>query len=171
MRRTLAANGFHQVDLQILAVGAEHGEATFHVRPHHWPQFSLCAGGVRCRARGVRVQLRTLDELVPPQTMVDVIKIDVEGAELDVIKGAHATITRSRDCAIVAELGPSHLERVGLSLDDWISAFTQFGLEGYAIAEPFGTVTPLILLARPTALGQCALRQARLLRGQCACHP
>ncbi len=143
LRRTLAANGFHQVDLQILAVGAEHGEATFHVARTIGHSSLYALGGPDAVREEVRVQLRPLDELIPPQTMVDVIKIDVEGAELDVIKGAHATITRSRDCAIIAELGPSHLERVGLSLDDWIGAFTQFGLEGYAIAEPFGTVTPI----------------------------
>ncbi len=143
LRRTLAANGFNQVDLQILAVGAEHGEATFHVARTIGHSSLYALGGPDAVREEVRVQLRTLDELIPPQTMVDVIKIDVEGAELDVIKGAYATITRSRDCAIVAELGPSHLERVGLSLDDWIGAFTQFGLEGYAIAEPFGTVTPI----------------------------
>ncbi len=172
LRRTLAANGFHQVDLQILAVGAEHGEATFHVARTIGHSSLYALGGSDAVREEVRVQLRTLDELVPPQTMVDVIKIDVEGAELDVIKGAHATITRSRDCAIVAELGPSHLERVGLSLDDWISAFTQFGLEGYAIAEPFGTVTPIdpAWLARQHSVNVLFVRPGSFAANALATH-
>jgi FkbM family methyltransferase len=40
------------------------------------------------------VQVRRLDDLVPTDPMIDLLKIDVEGAELLVMKGAVATITR-----------------------------------------------------------------------------
>lgn len=140
LRRTLHANGLHQVDLKILAVGAEHGEATFHVARTIGHSSLYALGSAEAVREEVKVQLRPLDELIPEGTKVDVIKIDVEGAELDVIKGAEKTLTSSPDCAIVAELGPSHLTRVGISLTDWLGAFERFGLRAYSIEEPFGDV-------------------------------
>lgn len=140
LRRTLHANGLHHVELKILAVGAEHGEAVFHVA-RTIGHSSLYALGSPSEVREeVKVQLRPLDELIPETTKVDVIKIDVEGAELDVIKGAEKTLVRSPDCALVAELGPSHLTRVGISLAEWLGAFERFGLKSFAIEEPFGEV-------------------------------
>ena len=142
LRRTLNANGLHQVDLKILAVGAAHGEATFHVA-RTIGHSSLYALSSTAEVReDVTVKVRPLDELIPDNVQVDVIKIDVEGAELDVITGAEKTLTRSPNCAIVAELGPSHLDRVGISLADWLGAFTRFGFKAFAIAEPFGEVRP-----------------------------
>ena len=66
----------------------------------------------------------------------------MEGAELDVLKGAEQILQRSPECAIVAELGPSHLKRIGTPLEDWLAAFTQQGFQAFSIEEPFGNVTP-----------------------------
>lgn len=176
LRRTLHANGLHQVELKILAVGAEHGEAVFHVA-RTIGHSSLYALGSPSEVREeVKVQLRPLDELIPETTKVDVIKIDVEGAELDVIKGAEKTLVRSPDCALVAELGPSHLKRVGISLADWLGAFERFGLKSFAIEEPFGEVKAAdpawlaeqhsvnMLFCRPGSFAHSALLEHKALK-------
>ncbi len=176
LRRTLNANGLHFVDLRILAVGAEHGEAVFHVA-RTIGHSSLYALGSAAEVREeVKVQLRTLDELIPEGTKVDVIKIDVEGAELDVIKGATQVLTRSPGCAIVAELGPSHLQRVGISLSDWLGAFEHYGLKAFAIEEPFGEVKPAnpawlaeqhsvnMIFCRPGSFAHSALLEHKALK-------
>lgn len=176
LRRTLHANGLHQVELKILAVGAEHGEAVFHVA-RTIGHSSLYALGSPSEVREeVKVQLRPLDELIPETTKVDVIKIDVEGAELDVIKGAEKTLVRSPDCALVAELGPSHLKRVGISLAEWLGAFERFGLKSFAIEEPFGEVKAAdpawlaeqhsvnMLFCRPGSFAHSALLEHKALK-------
>jgi FkbM family methyltransferase len=176
LRRTLHANGLHQVELKILAIGAEHREAVFHVA-RTIGHSSLYALGSPSEVREeVKVQLRPLDELIPKTTKVNVIKIDVEGAELDVIKGAEKTLVRSADCALVAELGPSHLKRVGISLAEWLGAFERFGLKSFAIEEPYGEVKAAdpgwlaeqhsvnMLFCRPGSFAHSALLEHKALK-------
>lgn len=48
----------------------------------------------------ISVQLRTLDELIPSDLQVDFIKIDVEGAEFGVLKGAVNLLKRCKPVVI-----------------------------------------------------------------------
>ena len=52
----------------------------------------------------------TLDHLIPTQgiTQVNWIKIDVEGAELEVLKGARAALSESNDIAVLIEVHKIH---------------------------------------------------------------
>ena len=66
------------------------------------------------------IEVRSLDSLNLPR--VDVIKIDVEGAEPLVVEGARATIERDRPI-ILTEILPSQLERVCNCSPNSISTF------------------------------------------------
>lgn len=55
---------------------------------------------------------RTLDELVPTNRQIDFIKIDVEGGELSVLKGARCLIARSRP-VVLFECTASGLDSSG----------------------------------------------------------
>jgi len=61
------------------------------------------------------------------------IKIDVEGAELQVLKGATSLLTRSSKEApvIVFEYEPRNTERFGYSVDDIIKLLHMLGFEIY----------------------------------------
>lgn len=75
-----------------IAVGEEKGEAVFYLNPEASGYNSLVPGENR---REVRVAVASIDELLP-SVETDVMKIDVEGAELGVLRGARAAIERSQ---------------------------------------------------------------------------
>jgi FkbM family methyltransferase len=89
-----------------------------------------------------QVQVRTvrLDDVIEPQLNVSLLKIDAEGAELEVLAGAAATIHGNPDIAVIAEFGPSHLHRSGQLATAWLAAFEAFGFEYRAIDPSSGAL-------------------------------
>lgn len=81
------------------------------------------------------VSVITLDDVLAGSPPVALIKIDVEGAELEVIDGAGATIAASPNIALIVEFGPSHLVRAGTSVERWFARFEELGFEFRAIDE------------------------------------
>jgi len=70
----------------------------------------------------ITVELRTLDELTSESTRIDFIKIDVEGAELGVLKGAAQLIGKFKP-VIVFECGLGASEYYGTKPGDIFSFF------------------------------------------------
>lgn len=139
LRKTLEVNGMGNVTLHTVAAGAQAGEATFHVAATigHSSLYDLDQGGTR---EELTVSVTPLDAVIAEDARIDVIKIDVEGAEIDVLVGAKRIIGSSPGIAIVAECGPSHLARTNVTLEGWFAAFEDHGFDAYAIIEPFGTL-------------------------------
>jgi FkbM family methyltransferase len=58
--------------------------------------------------RKIRVKMLRLDDVIPQSHQIDFIKIDVEGAELNVFRGARATIKRTQPYILFEHgLGPA----------------------------------------------------------------
>ncbi len=76
----------------------------------------------------VEVPLVRLDDIFESGQRVDLLKIDAEGAELDVVEGAASLIRDNPDIALIVEFGPSHLQRAGYTVDQWLEKFRGMGL-------------------------------------------
>jgi FkbM family methyltransferase len=86
-------------------------------------------------ARTLRVEARTLDEITAPLGDIDVLKIDVQGAEVRVLSAGHATLARTRYIWIEVSFQELYegsatffevydaLDRAGFGLGDLQSAF------------------------------------------------
>lgn len=137
------ANGLSWVTLSEAAVGREAGRLSFNVSPviGHSSLYDLPADEM-AGVRRIEVPVVALDEALGAGARLDVAKIDVEGAELDVLAGMGGLLKANRDLALVVEYGPSHLDRVGVARKAWFKAFTAGGRSAYAIDEATGRVAP-----------------------------
>lgn len=107
---------FPGVDVHELALSDADGEAEFVVVPE-----DLGYSGLRERqypadfkTERIRVQIRRLDDLLPAGYRCDFLKVDVEGAELGLFRGALNMLRRDRP-TIVFEHGPGAADRYGTS--------------------------------------------------------
>jgi FkbM family methyltransferase len=89
---------FPDVTVHAVALGEQSGSLEFQ-EVVDAPALSGFAQGDLGNTHQVRrhqVMVKRLDDVLPPDKRVDFIKIDVEGAELGVLKGAIETIRRCR---------------------------------------------------------------------------
>lgn len=84
----------------------------------------------------ITVDSTTLDEFVRDQaiTKLDLIKIDVEGAELDVIKGAREVLTLLHP-ALIIELSESIQQSRGFSTIEFKAIMLELGYDPYLISD------------------------------------
>ena len=68
--------------------------------------------------------IRSLDEILAGETPPFVIKIDVDGGELDVLRSG-ATVLRDHDCSLIVETHSAELERSCIALSAGSSATTR----------------------------------------------
>ena len=144
LAETLRLNGLSWVSLRAEAAGRTAGSAAFHVSPvpGHSSLYPLPEEEIP-HSQSIEVTTVRLDDVLASDVKLDVIKIDVEGAELDVVEGARRLIEANHDIAIVAEFGPSHLTRLGIDPEAWFEAFNALGFRPHAIAEPSGLTRPI----------------------------
>ncbi len=67
--------------------------------------------------RGVNVPSAAIDDYVKPGERVDVIKMDIQGAELAALRGAERVLTENYEIRVVLEFWPYGLERAGTSAE------------------------------------------------------
>ncbi len=174
LAKTLKLNGLNWVEMHDCALGARSESRPFHVSPiighsslYPLPSAEAAAG------RDETVPVRTLDEVLGRAATLDVVKIDVEGAELDVLAGMAGLLEANADIAIVAEFGPSHLQRVGIAPEAWLAAFAACGFEAWAIDETTGLCRAVSLeeLAEIESVNLAFVRPGRSARGRLPTEP
>jgi FkbM family methyltransferase len=141
IERNLEANGFSdRVSVVQLALGDAKGRHAFY----------LSGGGDTSslhRPDGetelVEVDVTTLDAWLDPAVRVDVVKLDIEGAEVAALRGMERTLRSATPGLVVfAECNPPMLERFGSSARELVDILRGHGLDVRWIDEVQGSVRP-----------------------------
>jgi FkbM family methyltransferase len=140
LTRNVEANDLDNVDLRRVALGFTAQELEIYVAPGRFLDGTRNEGMATLypdsdRSQRVeRVPVRTLDEMAAEWRLdrLDVIKIDVEGSELDVLNGGSRIIERFRPVLLI-EVDDTNLARAGhssSSILDWVEVrgFKAFNL-------------------------------------------
>jgi len=144
LERNLALSRFSWVEVCRVALADRAGTAEFVVCEGDRSGFSSFAPPPDAEGRVEQVTLTTLDELVPAEDRprLSLVKIDVEGAELRLLRGA-AEVLASAKPDIVIEVEPEHLRRQGASVEEVKSLLQDAGYHAYSVSWDAGTVLVL----------------------------
>jgi FkbM family methyltransferase len=124
-------NGMTNIEIRGEALADRAGQAQFFVGPEdHKGTSSLRALPVASQT--VTVQTARLDDLVSTGRRVDMVKIDVEGAEYLALLGMEACLRRHRP-DLVVEVTDSYLRVLGHSAGELCAYLATFGYQMYAI--------------------------------------
>jgi len=114
LAENISINGFAgRISAHRLAAGAVTGHSTLHFTYSNMGGGHVDLPDGRSAAGGVTVGITPLDDMLPPDCTVDLIKIDAEGFEPLIFQGMEGILGRSPGAAIVTEVSIAHWQRFG----------------------------------------------------------
>lgn len=149
----IALNGCENVRPFPIAIGEKAGLMQLYRDPTNLGNHSLCSENTGCDgSESVPITVRPLDSILPDLGLpagVDFIKIDVQGAEGAVIKGASRILSTSRP-RILMEFWPKGLENFGAGPLDLLLSLRDLQFEISVVDSELRRVPPDGLAALST---------------------
>lgn len=111
--RNLALNGFANFHMFEAGAGSERSRKALHIAHYSNPGAHTLVDGLYSEG-DVEVPIVTLDETIIPQIgnrEISLLKMDIEGFELEALRGASVVLLRTR--ALIIEFSPQFLKRGG----------------------------------------------------------
>lgn len=133
MKKTVAESGFGNITVEKLALGDREGDGSIYLNDENFGDQRLW-GKETCKKE--KIKLTTLDKyFLDKKTKPDLIKIDVQGYELKVFKGAKGLLKERRIKVILSELWPDGLECAGDSWEKYIIYLEKHGFKIYEVCD------------------------------------
>ena len=125
-----ALNGLAEVRVHRVALSDQEGSVAFEIPPAHNGGVGHITSAGAKGANVVQVPCTTLDQFVAREklTRIDGIKLDVEGAELRVIRGGVETLRKFRPILLM-EVNPPCLTRFGTSSEELLAQLSGLGYD------------------------------------------
>lgn len=121
-----------KVILENCAVGDNLGECQLYLSPHHFGDHRIYCPSQEGERKTELVRLRTIDDIAKTHFQSlprhNLMKIDVQGAECLVLRGARHLICNSSTVFIFLEVWPKGLAEIGTGLDELIDICSTYGL-------------------------------------------
>jgi FkbM family methyltransferase len=134
------ANSFNNVVVHQVAAGREPGLLVLH-GSYSDAMTTAAPDDAATLIRSTTVPCFRVDDLIPNNKRIDFVKIDVQGAEYNVILGASELIRRCRP-TIVSEFSPDVMPGIsGVDGREYLRALVGFGYK-MSVIEGGGTLRP-----------------------------
>ena len=134
LNKSIDLNGYRNIILFDITLSDFNGTSTLFLSDQSDWHSLLNLEGV-CNKGNTVIKVRTLDGILDEtnQAKVDMIKIDVEGAELQVIKGAKETLLNNESIIILLDVHPQR----GINPFEVADSLTELGFNLYQMAPPY----------------------------------
>jgi FkbM family methyltransferase len=135
LKRSIHLNGLDKsCRCTNIAADSKEGVATFHMSRHSGHN-SLCGLIGAKEEAAIEVRTATLDTLLEGTKRVDVVKIDVQGAELDVLDGMKQVLTDHREILLIVDYALARLDALGIKPSEWFARFFVYGFDVFSNDE------------------------------------
>ena len=137
--KNIEYNGYHNIRVANYAISNRLGSATLYNTALDSGRHSIYQHGLPQRGT-VTVDTMPMDTFLEGEgwPRIDLVKIDVEGAELDVLKGMEQLIGRSREINLIIEFNPRLLEDAGVDPHGFLDTPRAWSFTTYCINEKNG---------------------------------
>jgi FkbM family methyltransferase len=126
LARSVRANGYTNVTTVPKALSNTSGQVTLHLNAANFGNHTIVSGINELSDGAVVADTMSLDEYFGPSQPIDFMKIDVEGAEGLVARGADRLLAET-DARIVMEFWPFGERRLGTDPEALLDALADFG--------------------------------------------
>ena len=123
-----AASGCDNILIHAKALGRKRDRLMLHTLSVNSGDNHLSDGGGRLFRRSVEVEVVTMDE-VAPGLVPDLVKIDVQGWELEVLRGMGHLLDRCPEVTLYFEYWPAGFRRAGYSPEELIAFLSSQGFQ------------------------------------------
>lgn len=133
LSRAVRKASLSQVRLHQVAAAERPGPATLYLAATNRGDHRLVPA--REPRQQVTVTAVTLDQLLSEEDHVDFVKIDVQGAEVSVLRGLRNTLQRNSGLRILCELSPGLLRRAGADAETFFTPLREVGLRPHRVGR------------------------------------
>lgn len=134
LKRNLALNGTSNVELYEHGLSEREEELVFFFQPHLSGATSARNLLDNAAAVEVRASVKRLDDVVLHEPRIDLLKCDIEGAELFALRGAVGTIARTKPVLFI-EMLRKWSAKFGYHPNDIIGLLAPLGYRCFAVLE------------------------------------
>jgi FkbM family methyltransferase len=137
LKKNIALNRFSNVVIENKAISDRAGPAELFLSEDNIGDHRIYRAEV---ARpSISIESTTLDDYVGQRGLrVDVIKMDIQGAEFAALQGMRETLTGNSDIILVTEFWPLGLTAFGVKPEDFLHELTQMGFRLYELTDSAG---------------------------------
>jgi len=128
-------------NVQIIPMGLSNKEGTFTLRYNLKNTGTASFYRTNSDGKSVEINVTTLDKYCTEKGIdnVDIIKVDIEGAELDFLKGSASIINKSKNVIIIMEIVEENCLSAGYTSKDLFEYVVNLGFDAYLPKSwPFG---------------------------------
>lgn len=127
LKRNVAANSCGNVICLRKAVADQTGAASLFLNPYNRGDHRLY--GSHQDQPALAVEAVALDDFLRQEARVDVVKMDIQGAEYRALLGMRKLLLRSPGAVVVSELSPRLMAGAGNRVDDFLREAENLGLQ------------------------------------------
>ncbi len=134
LAQNVEANGYGNVVLHRSAVADHVGSIRLYRRPEHSGDHRIYSAESD-EGPSVQVSVTTLDEVFRQSPRLDLVKLDIQGAEARALEGMRTVLGRNPNLSLITELWPEGLTNAGTEPRQFLEALRGLGFQIHRIDD------------------------------------